>query len=239
MDNAVYAALTRQSGLLAQMDAVANNIANLSTPGFRREGVMFSEYIQRLDGKEPSLSMATANTRLLDLSQGALSRTGGSYDLAIEGDGFFLTGGPEGPRLTRAGAFTQDATGRIVTPAGAPLLDTGGSPVTVPPGARDVTIGTDGTVSADGTPLAQIGLYAPVDPTDLRHQSGTAFSAAAGVQPAVQPGRIRQGYLEDSNVNPVTEVARMIDVQRAYEMSQTFLDTEDQRVRGVIQTLGK
>ncbi len=239
MDNATYTALIRQSGFLAQMETIANNIANLSTTGFRREGVLFSEYVQQLDGVEPALSMATANVRTPDLSQGVLNRTGGQFDLAIQGEGFFQTGGTEGPRLTRAGAFTRDPEGRLVTPGGAPLLDTGGSPILVPPEATVVSVGADGTVSADGNPVAQIGLFAPVDPNDLRHRAGTTFSATAGVQPAQGPGQILQGYLEGSNVNAVTEVARMIEVQRAYEMSQSFLDNEDQRMRSVIQTLGK
>ncbi|MBI1217216.1 MAG: flagellar hook-basal body complex protein [Rhodobacteraceae bacterium] len=239
MDNTVYTTLTRQSGLMDQMEAIANNIANLSTTGFRREGVMFSEYVQRLDGAEPSLSMATANIRAIDLSPGALNRTGGRYDLAIEGAGFFLLDTPDGQRLTRAGSFTPNADGVIVDAAGNALLDTGGTPVTVPPGAQSVAIGADGTLSADGAPVAQVGLYEPVDANDLSHRSGTGFSARNGIRPATDPGRIRQGYLEDSNVNPITEVARMVDVQRAYEMGQSFLDNEDQRIRGAIQTLGK
>ena len=239
MDNTVYTTLTRQSGLMDQMEAIANNIANLSTTGFRREGVIFSEYVQRLDGAEPSLSMATAKTRAIDLSPGTLSRTGGRYDLAVEGDGFFLLDTPNGQRLTRAGSFTANADGVIVDAAGNPLLDNGGTPITVPPGVQSVSVGADGTLSADGAPVAQVGLYEPVDPTDLAHRSGTAFSTQNGVRPATVPGSIRQGYLEESNVNPITEVARMVEVQRAYEMGQSFLDNEDQRIRGAIQTLGK
>jgi flagellar basal-body rod protein FlgF len=92
-------------------------------------------------------------------------------------------------------------------------------------------------MSADGVPVAQIGLWQAADPLSLRHQAGTLFSADA-VEPA-EAAVIRQGFLEDSNVRPIAEIARMIQVQRAYELGQKFLDAEDQRQRGVIQTLGR
>lgn len=236
MDAAGYTALTRQSGLMREMQVVANNIANLSTTGFRREGVIFSEHVTRM-AEGPSLSMANGNARLVDLSQAGVSQTGGTYDLAIQGDGFFLIETPGGQALTRAGAFTPSATGELVTPDGNRLLDQGGAPVFIPPGAARVAVAEDGTVSADGQPVARIGLWGPVDPADLHHQSGTVF--AAGEMQPLDGATILQGFLEDSNVEPVSEIARMIEVQRAYEMGQKFMDAEDQRVRGVIQTLGR
>ena len=238
MDNAGYTTLTRQSGLMAEMQAVAHNLANMSTTGFRREGVIFSEYVKALDGAEPSLSMATANTRQIDLSQGSLTQTGGTFDLAIQGDGFFLIDTAQGQRLSRAGSFTPSAEGELVTADGNRLLDNGGAPVFVPPDARSISVAADGTLSADGRPLSQIGLWQPTDPLDLIHEAGTMFKADKGVEP-VEGGTILQGYLEDSNVNPILEITRMIEVQRAYELGQTFLDREDQRIRGVIQTLGR
>jgi flagellar basal-body rod protein FlgF len=236
MDAAGYTTLTRQSGLMREMQTVANNIANISTTGFRREGVIFSEYVRQMED-DPSLSMARANGRQIDLTQAGLSQTGGTFDLAIQGDGFFLIETPQGERLTRAGSFTPSPEGELVTMDGDRLLDLGGAPVFVPPGAKSLSIGQDGTMSADGEPVARIGLWQPTDPNSLRHQSGTLFSAS-GVEPT-EAGIVMQGYLEDSNVEPVSEIARMIQVQRGYEMGQKFLDAEDERVRGVIQTLGR
>lgn len=236
MDAAGYVALTRQSGLMREMGVVANNIANLSTTGFRREGVLFSEYVSATD-QGPSLSMASGNTRVVDLRQAGISQTGGTFDFAIQGEGFFLIETPEGQQLTRAGSFTPSANGELVTPDGHRLLDQGGAPVFVPREAGQVALAQDGTLSADGAPIARIGLWQPSDPNSLRHQSGTLFSANS-VEP-VETGIMLQGYLEDSNVEPVSEIARMIEVQRAYELGQTFLDNEDQRTRGVIQTLGR
>jgi flagellar basal-body rod protein FlgF len=236
MDAAGYATLNRQSGLMREMGVVANNIANASTTGFRREGVVFSEYVAALD-QDPSLSMAHASGRHVDLSQSTLSQTGGQFDLAIQGEGFFLIETPQGQRLTRAGSFTPSAEGELVTPDGYRLLDAGGAPVFVPPDARGVAVAADGTLSAEGQPLAQVGLWKPTDPLSLRHQSGTLFSAS-DVEPA-EGATVLQGMLEDSNVETVSEIARMIEVQRAYELGQKFLDAEDERVRGVISTLGR
>jgi flagellar basal-body rod protein FlgF len=236
MDAAGYATLNRQSGLMREMAVVANNIANVSTAGFRREGVVFSEYVAGMD-QDPSLSMAHASGRMVDLTQATLSQTGGRFDFAIQGDGFFLIETPEGERLTRAGAFTPNAEGELVTPDGYRLLDAGGAPVFVPPDAKAIGLSQDGTLSAGGQPIAQIGLWRPADPLALRHQSGTLFDG--GELEPVENGTVLQGMLEESNVQPVTEIARMIEIQRAYELGQKFLDAEDDRVRGVIQALGR
>ena len=235
MDAALYTTLNRQSGLMREMGVVANNIANSSTTGFRREGVVFSEYVAALD-HDPSLSMAHASGRHVDLSQATLAQTGGTFDFAIQGEGFFLVETPQGERLTRAGSFTPSAEGELVTPDGFRLLDAGGAPIFVPPDTK-VALARDGTLSANDEPVAQVGLWRPTDPLALRHQSGTLFDGGA-LEP-VEDGQILQGMLEDSNVQPVSEIARMIEVQRAYELGQKFLDAEDERVRGVIQALGR
>lgn len=236
MDAGIYTTLTRQSGLMREMQTVANNIANISTSGFRREGVMFSEYIAKM-GDGPSLSMANANTRVVDLAQAGVTQTGGAFDLAIQGDGFFQVQTPGGPRLTRAGSFTPSAAGNLVNPDGHALLDQGGAPVAIDPAAANVVIAQDGTISAGGTPVGQLGLWQPVDPLSLRHEAGVLFSAG-DLAPA-EGGKILQGFLEDSNVNPVFEIARMIEVQRAYELGQSFMDQEDRRTRSVIDSLGR
>lgn len=236
MDNASYTALTRQSGLMNEMQVLANNIANASTTGFRAEEVMFSEHVKALGPDTASLSMATANVRDTVMTQGSLTQTGGTFDLAIEGDGFFLVETPNGQRLTRAGAFGPNENGDLVTPDGYPVLDAGGAPMFVPQGVGRVGIGADGTISAGGQPIGQVGIFSPTDPNQMTRESGVLFDAAGGFEP-VPDGRMLQGYLEESNVNPILQVSRMIEVQRAYEMGQGFLDKEHERIRGVIQSI--
>ena len=238
MDSSLYTTLTRQSGLMREMQSVANNIANLSTTGFRAEGVIFAEYVAELEGANGgSLSMANASGRLVQMRQGDLDPTGGSFDFAIEGDGFFLLQTPDGDTLTRAGSFMPGATGELVNADGYLLLDAGGSPVFVPPDAQSISLASDGTLSADGRPLALLGLWQPVDPGDLAHRDGVRFAVEGELEPVLE-ATILQGFLESSNVDPIGQIARMIEVQRAYEMGQGFLEREDERVRGFLRTVG-
>jgi len=238
MDNASYTALSRQSGLMQEMRAVANNIANASTTGFRAEGVMFSEHVKALGPGTESLSMANAAVRDTVMTQGGLSQTGGAFDLAIEGDGFFLIETPGGQRLTRAGAFRPNENGDLVTADGYQVLDAGGAPVFVPQGVGQIGISPDGTISAGGQPIGQIGLVIPSDANQMIRESGVMFDSRGGFETVPDP-RMMQGFLEDSNVNPILEVSRMIEVQRAYELGQSFLDNEHERIRGVIQSIGR
>ena len=238
MDNAGYTTLTRQSGLLREIQVLANNVANLSTTGFRREGLVFSEYVRQLDREEEPLSMAAANAHQTYLTQGGLTMTGGSLDLAIEGAGFFTVETPQGERLTRAGHFTPNQAGELVTPDGHRLLDLGGAPVFIPADAAQIGISRDGTISADGQPLAQLGLVVPEDPSELRRATGVLHEVTGTTRPVDEPV-ILQGFLEESNVNPISEMARLIEVQRAYEAGQKFMDREDERIRAVVQTLGR
>ncbi|NSX54675.1 flagellar hook-basal body complex protein [Parasulfitobacter algicola] len=235
MENATYGTITRQSGLMREMQAIAHNIANSNTTGYRREGVIFAEHVKAIDG-QPSLSMATAAVRNTSTLQGTLTQTGSAFDLAIEGDGFFMVETPDGERLTRAGHFTPNGEGDLVTPDGHRVLDAGGAPIFIPPDAGTISIAADGTLSANGRPLTQIGLYTPADPNDLTRQNGTLFNAENGAEP-IEGSSMIQGFLEGSNVNAVSEIARMIEVQRAYELGQNFLDKEDERIRNVLKTL--
>lgn len=238
MDNATYAVLTRQSGLLAELRSVANNVANAETTGFRAEGVIFSEYVAALGGDAPSLSMAAARVRETSFAEGAFAQTGGSLDLAISGEGFFMVATPDGDRLTRAGSFVQDANGDVMTAQGHRLLDAGGAPVFVPPGTAQIGIAPDGTISADGVPVGQVGLFVPADPTAMTRQDGVLFDAGGDVQPA-EGATMAQGFIEESNVDAISQITRLIAVQRAYELGQDLLDREDSRIRNVIQTLSR
>lgn len=236
MDSSGYTTLTRQSGLLNEFQIVAQNIANSQTVGFRREGVIFSEYVKKVEG-DTSLSMASGNARNIDLTQAGLTMTNGTYDFAIDGSGFFLVQTPNGDRLTRAGSFTKSSEGFLSTSQGHQVLDSGGSPIVLPTGGGDISVSTDGTISQGGNPISQIGVWEPTNPTSLRREAGALLSAD-GYEP--QEGSfIKQGYLEESNVDPIAEITRMIEVQRAYELGQSFMNAENDRQKDLIQTLGK
>ena len=234
MESAGYTTLTRQTGLLRELQVVANNIANAATTGYRQEGLIFSEFVRRTEGG-PSLSMARGNVRMTSMLQGPLGPTGGMLDLAIEGEGFFLIETPSGERLTRAGNFMLSAQGDLVTPDGFRVLDAGGAPIFIPPDSTSIGLSPDGTLSDNGRPLAQIGLVRPVDGFDMVREDGVMFRTDGGIEP-VEEGRIHQGFLEGANVDPIGQVARMIEVQRAYEMGQSFLDSEHERVTSALES---
>lgn len=234
MEASGYTTLTRQSGLMHELRIVANNIANAATTGYRQDGLVFSEHVKRTGGGE-SLSMAHGNVRSVSSQQGALERTGGRLDLAIEGEGYFLIETPLGERLTRAGHFTLSAVGDLVTPDGFRVLDAGGAPVFVPPDITDPGVSSDGTLSDGDRPLAQIGLVRPLEGTDLLREDGVMFRAEGGIEPTFD-ARVLQGFLEASNVDPIGQIARMIEVQRAYETGQSFLDAENERMMNALDT---
>jgi flagellar basal-body rod protein FlgF len=237
METAGYTALSRQMGLMREMSLIANNIANANTAGFRQEGMIFSEYVRRADG-DASVAMSTGQIRNTSFVQGTLEQTGSAFDLGIEGDGFFLIQTPQGERLTRAGAFTPSAEGNLVTPDGYPVLDEGGAPLFVPPGASDFAVAPDGTISAQGRPIGRVGIVQPLDQAGMVREGGVMFRADSGFEPVDNP-RVMQGALESSNVDPILQVSRMIEVQRAYELGQSFMEREDERARTAIKTFIK
>lgn len=238
MDNTGYVALTRQSGLLREMQTIANNIANASTTGFRREGVIFAEVVAALPVAGGNLSMADARVQYNDSMQGGLRETGSQLDMAIAGDGFFMIETPQGQALSRAGAFSLNADSELVTLDGLRVLDSGGAPIFIPPDAAGIAVASDGTITANNRPIAQIAVVVPDDPAGLRRRDGVMFTAVGGVTQVVAP-QVHQGFVEDSNVSAVTEIARMIDVQRSYELGQKLLDQEHDRISNLTKTLGQ
>ena len=237
MDNALYyLSVNRQTGLAAELDMIANNIANLDTAGFRREGLAFVEYVVAAQTGE-SVSMADLGARFASDLPGEQQVTGGTYDMAIEGDGFFAIETAEGPILTRAGGFQTSPEGLLVTPSGDRVLDTGRAPIVVPPDGKQIVVGSDGTISANGNPIAQIGVFTA--PQELMSRFGdTGFQVTDDAFEALAAPRVRQGSLERSNVDPIIEIARMIEVTRAYETAQSLVEDEDSRIRDAIRTIG-
>ncbi|WP_368345202.1 flagellar hook-basal body complex protein [Pelagovum sp. HNIBRBA483] len=236
MESLGYTTLSRQSGLLRELQVIANNIANMSTTGFRSEGILFTEFLAELPASGDSLSMAAARAHHISPAQGALTHTEGALDLAIEGAGYFLVQTPQGERLTRAGSFSMNAEGQLVTPSGHAVLSDGGGPITLPP-EQAISIAADGTISAGGAPVVRLAVVTPQNPLTMNRTGDTLFNAPDGTLPA--EATVRQGVLEDSNVDPIAQVARMIEVQRSYELGQSFGDREDERLRTMLRTLGK
>ncbi|MCK0151409.1 flagellar hook-basal body complex protein [Marivita sp. S6314] len=237
MESTGYVTLARQSGLTREMELIAHNIANSATTGFRQQGLVFSEYVEAIRGGD-SLSMAAARVKKTSTAQGILTQTGNALDLAIEGSGYFQLETPDGLRLTRAGAFNVNSIGDIVSSDGHRVLDTGGAPINVPPGEADVKVAADGTVSLGEQLLGQIGVMEPEPGADLTRESGVLFRTDSALAPS-ESGKVLQGHLEGSNVDAISQLTRMIEVQRSYELGQKLLDMEHDRTTDALKTLIK
>ncbi len=240
METPTYIALSRQMVLRDQMDVVANNIANASTPGFKSEMMLMSEVdLPAERGVKLSYVQDFATAR--DFSPGPLRATGNSLDLAVQGDGFFAVQTPEGTRYTRVGRFQLDANGILVTSQGYPVL-AGGSTVTISPDDGPVNIAEDGSISTDRATggqqqqvIGKLDLVDFADPHALKPAPDNLFIATA--QPTAATGKIAQGMLEDSNVRPILEMTNLIEVTRNYQAMQRFLDSEHERQRRAINSI--
>lgn len=232
---------TSAAAMMAQgerLAVLANNLANASATGFRADAVGFFQPLTspRAAGSgtptDPAAPLAPPSFRTrIDLTAGAMHDTGNALDLAIDGEGFFVLGGPDGPRLTRAGAFTRTRDGLLAAPDGAPVLDTGRQPVRLP-GRGAIAVDESGAISVDGRPIGRLLIVTA--PTDrLLRQGGVRFALPEGVAPNPLAGaRVRQGALETSNVNSVLTLVEMIDALRVYEAAQ-------RATRGIDETLGR
>lgn len=241
MDNPTYVSLSRQSGLLKELSVIANNMANANTIGFKREGAIFTEFINAAQGDVPnngprhSLSMGRLGGHFSHLTSGELRHTGGELDVAIDGEGFFTIESPGGERLSRAGHFMTNAEGVLVTPDGMNVLDQAGGAIQIPLEVNKLAISGDGTISADGVELAKLGIVTAA-PESMTREGSNLWIANDAVNPVETP-KVLQGFLEESNVEPVSEIARMIEVQRHYDAGQKLLEMEDERIRKVITTI--
>ncbi|MBL6934232.1 MAG: flagellar hook basal-body protein [Alphaproteobacteria bacterium] len=242
LENASAIALSRQMVLRRQMDTVANNIANSQTPSYKSESLMFIQHLITNDeGKKLHYVEDIAEFRNMD--QGPFTETGSDLDVAISGEGFLVVDGPNGPLYTRNGRMTLDATGRLVTNGG--LVIQGGG--VIPPDASKVSIATDGTVSierlgGDNSPLNEEGLIGTLevvtfDNLQNMEKIGNGLYRTNQRPNAVEDVELLQGMFEESNVQPILQMTRMIQVHRAYESIAKLSETEHQLERDAVDKL--
>ena len=235
MDNALYVGLSRQMTLRRALDIAANNMANTDTAGFKVEQSLLATdplAPARLPGNGPvNYVLDTGLAR--DFREGALEHTGNTYDLAIDGDGFFSVNTPAGVRYTRDGRFSVDAQNRLVTKAGDPVLDASGSQITLDPTKGEPAIGKDGTVTQAGqgqtVQVGKIGVVRFASLSALSKQGDNMFDTAPGNTPVTAGDAVvRQGEVEHSNVQPMIEITNLIQITRAYEqVTQMMAATQD------------
>jgi len=208
------------------LDTIANNLANVSTSGFRASHNIFSSVLATTGDTPLSVLNQDANDygvlsgTQLDTSQGSLVSTGNSLDVAMEGPGYFAVQTANGPAYTRGGNFRVSPQGQLITAAGDPVLGDNG-PITIV--GDPVSISPDGTISTNGAISGRLKLVEFAPTTQMQSAGGTYYTAPAASAVAAQSSQVRQGMLESSNVNPVTSVVELITAQREVESMRRVL----------------
>ncbi len=230
MQNNITIALSRLAAQERTLDTIASNIANSATPGFQAERMVFADWLVRQpSGSGPpggqTITYTQDRATYRDQRPGPLTHTGNPLDLAIgDQQGFFSVRTPNGVRLTRSGHFELSAGGTLVDGSGNALLDTQGRPIQLSPTDITLTVTGDGTVSSENGRVARIGVVKPTDPLGLRAEGNRLFSTSKPTQTVPTPN-IVQGAIEDSNVQPVMELSRMMTDLRSYQFVGQFVQT--------------
>lgn len=241
MSSGYYAACAGMMSRTAALDTIANNLANVSTPGFKAEHNSFSSLLATADDAPISTLNQDVNEygflsgTQLDSTQGALVPTGNDLDLAIEGKGYFAVNTAGGPVYTRAGNFRVSPQGQLITSAGDQVMGEGG-PITLV--GQPVSISADGTISVDGAIAGRLKVVEFPSGTTLQSMGGSYYTAPAGTATTAKDSQVRQRELESSNVNPVTSVIELISAQREVEsMRHTLSMFSDEMDKTAAQDL--
>jgi flagellar basal-body rod protein FlgF len=254
MENSLLIGLSRQTAMQRELDVVANNIANVNTTGFKADGTVFAEFLQRRASAElfapPDRRMSMVQDRMSwhDMTQGPVQQTGGPLDVAIDGEGMLVVQTARGERYTRNGALQLNNLGEVVTLAGDKVLGDNG-PIVLQATDRDIAITKNGTIKVrEGQSLnsdstrGKLRLVTFADPQQLRKDSASTFAAPDGVTPTPLPdasAHVVQGAIEKSNVRPVVEMSRMIELTRAYTEVATLLQQQSDLRKNSIQQLAE
>jgi len=251
MENALLIGLSRQMALNHELDVVSNNIANINTTGYKADNAAFSEFLMsnardnEFGGKDKRVDFVQDRNTWIDLSQGAIERTGNPLDVAIDGKGYLTVQTQGGQRYTRNGSLTINATGQLVTSEGDQVIGTAG-PITFQINDHDINISSTGIVTArDSTgadaPRGQLQLAYFDRPQMVKKEGGSLFNAPAGVNTIPVPAntRVVQGGLEKSNVHAIAAMARMIEITRTYSDISAILQQEGDQRRSALQQISQ
>lgn len=236
MDNSIYVALSKQVATERQLDMLAHNLANAATTGYKSGSMLFSEYLLKDANGKTSYAMDYGTGR--NTAQGALESTGNPLDLAIQGKGYFAVQTPQGERYTRAGNFTISATGELTTMDGYAVLDDAGQPITFEPDDEQIVVFQNGKLEVDGDERATIGVYEFANEKNMKYVSGNLYSSDDNATVIEEP-KVTQGMLEQSNVQPILEITKLINTQRNFISSSKFISDMYELQENAIRTMGK
>ncbi len=233
MENALLVGLSRQIALARELDVIANNVANTGTNGFKARSAAFNEFImpiasaESFQARDRRLSFVVDKGTPIDLTQGAVERTGNPLDVALRGDNYLVVQTPNGERYTRAGSLQINGQGQLVTQAGQPVLGEGG-PIQFGPGETDAKIAADGSVSSDQGLRGKLRQVRFDNPRALSSEGVNLFASAAPAIPSGPQARLEPGAIESSNVRAVVEMTRLMQVQRSYQSIANMMSKSDE-----------
>jgi len=246
--NELLVGLSRQMTLQRQMDVVANNVANVNTTGFKADRSLFAEYLSspahedNFVGRDRRVSFVQDRATFHDFSQGAAEQTKNPLDVAIDGGGFLVVQTPAGERYTRDGGLQINSQGQLVNVAGQPVLGTSG-PIVFQPTDKDISIAADGNITVlEGTNRidsvrGKLRLVSFAQAQQLVKEGSNLYSAEGVAAQADITSKVRQGFIEKSNVNSVVEMSRMIEVTRAYTQISAMLQQQGDLRKTAIEKL--
>ncbi len=222
-----------------RLDIAANNLANADTPGFRKQGITFEEYM--LKQQDGTGRTAKGEVIWQDMSMGSVHFTKNQWDFAINGKGFFAVQTPAGIRYTRAGNFMLDGQSRLITQDGYLVLGNGAPIVLEDTTGKYVTVSPDGHFFVDETDAGKLDVVTFEAPEKLERMGRNYYKAtpAAGAPTPVDTVNIAQGYLELSNVNTLEDMINLIDLHRAYELQQKTLQAVDHLDDRAVNSVGR
>ena len=240
METTTYIALSSQGALRREMTAIAHNMANMNTTGFKAERMMFVDHLQRSRSgdfiADQRLSFVRDVASFRDTTAGPIEQTSNPLDVAIHGDGYFVVQTPDGERFTRNGSFRLDNGGQLVTQDARPVLSNAGAPIFFAPEDTSITISGDGTVSTENGQLGKLRVVTFDNEQALQNAGGGLYSTD---QPPIDKldAQVAQGALEKSNIEAILEMTRMIEVSREYSQAQKMMTREDERIRKMVREL--
>lgn len=243
MNSGMYAALSGAIAAMKRIDTISNNLANVNTPGFKKDKMLFESMLASSVTPPAVPQRYTADPILqkenvyIDFGVGSTAQTGNPLDMAIDGDGFFVIQTPQGRAYTRQGNFRLAGDGTLVTADGFPVMGQNGV-IRIQGG--QVEVDAKGVLTVDGTPSETISIVDFPKPYNLTKVSSAQFLPAnPQVTPQPATGSIRQGQLEGSNVQTITEMAHMIENTRYFESCQRVIKGFDDMVGKAANDLGK
>lgn len=243
MENTLYIALSRQTGLWNQLDMVANNLANVNTTGYKGVQPHFTEYLSKSKTDEHLIDDRLAFVHdfgiVRDFSEGIFSATGNAFDLAIHGPSYFVVETPQGIRYTRNGQLKINDEGMLVTASNYPILDDHNRPIFIAPEETEFNVTRDGTILTENGPVATLQTVEFADQQKLRATHSGLYRNTENNQMTVVRPNVEQGMIEKSNVNAVVEMTNMIKLQRAYENIQMMIDSEHTRRQNALQVYAR